>query len=779
MFKSFVIVGLALLTAACVPIPAEPPTASEPPRLTDGPAVNSEQGEFKDISRDAVAHIDIRGVTTALDGETLTVTFQLRDVPETLTFNRTGVPKHALEYNWEVSIDVDNDPATGSAGFDYMLSAGYFVHPLAKDSNTVAQITQPGFVKASLWGLDRKGYRVLAEADIGIKVSVEENTITLSGEIPEITAESPLKFRAYDFFAGSVEMSGHGPSMTGLAASQCIPDQPIITPGQTVLDAADDVPAAHIDIVEIDSSLSEETLAVVFHLRDVPETLTFNRTGVPEEAIEYSWEVSIDVDNDRATGSEGFDYLLSAFHIVYPRAGGTNTTASITKSGLVQTHTWKLDRWHAMMNEEGRIEVEAGDNTITLSGKVPGITEESRLAFGGFDYLGGTEEVGCFLSYSLGQSAIKQCTPYEAPARPGNVVVDDVSDVPAAHIDITEIDTSLSGKTLTVVFHLRDVPETLTFDRAGVPDDELEYSWKVFVDADNDPETGFGGIDYTLSAMHNVSSSSREGGTAASIASGRNLQVSTRKFTPEGFVLLEDVHIEVSAEDNTITLSGEIPGITTVSPLAFEAYDYFGGTEMVGCLDPVPVVIRAGRCDADDAIIRPNQTVTDSISDALPSHMDIIEVSTVLDGETLTVVFHLRDVPETLEFNRDGVWEDMLEYNWNVMVDVDNDAETGGFSGEDYTMSASRFVHPSSSGEGVHLPIEEGVQANSWQVDATVGAYLSAISLAVSSEENTITLVGDIPGITSASRLEFEAYDFLHGSEQVACQVLSGSGGAE
>ena len=92
----------------------------------DGSTAISEQNELKDVARDLVAHIDIRGVTTALDGETLTVTFQLRDLPETLTFNRTGVPKHALEYNWEVLIDVDNDPETGSAGFDYMLSAGYF-----------------------------------------------------------------------------------------------------------------------------------------------------------------------------------------------------------------------------------------------------------------------------------------------------------------------------------------------------------------------------------------------------------------------------------------------------------------------------------------------------------------------------------------------------------------------------------------------------------------------------------------------------------------------------
>ena len=774
MFRNLMVAGLALLTAACVPIPAEPPAASELRRPVDGSTAISEQNELKDVARDLVAHIDIRGVATALDGETLTVTFQLRDLPETLTFNRTGVPKHALEYNWEVSIDVDNDPATGSAGFDYMLSAGYFVPPLAKDSDTVAEITQPGFVKASLWGLNRRGYRVPAEADIAIEVSAEENTITLSGDIPGITEASRLKLRAYDFFAGSVEMSGHGPSITGLAASQCMPDRPIITPGQTVLDAAGDVPAAHVDVIEINSSLSGELLTVVFQLRDIPETLVFNRTGVPEHAMEYNWDVSIDVDNDRTTGYHGFDYALSAMHFVFPRAGGINTTAAIDAPEVLQTNTWDLDEHDAMTIEWGRLEVSAEDNTITLSGKVPGITAESRLAFGAFDFLGGTEEVGCFLANGLGHQLIRQCTPYDAPVRAGNAVADDVSDVPAAHIDITAVDTSLSGETLTAVFHLRDVPEALTFDRAGVPDDELEYSWKVFVDADNDPETGFGGIDYTLSAVHQVSASSGGSGTTAPIAAGSNLQVSTRKMTPgEGFSFFEDARIEVSAEDNTITLSGEIPGITTVSPLAFEAYDYSGGTEMVGCLSPVPVTYE-GQCDSEDAMIAPGQTVNDGVTDTLPAHMDITQISTTLTGETLAVVFHLRDIPETLEFNREGVPDDMLEYLWSVSIDVDNDRATGGFLGDEYSMSATRFRHHSSGGAAVHLPVEKALQVDIWKMDpdGRGGASLGRAKIDVSSEENTITLVGDILGITSASRLEFEAYDFLHGHdhEQVVCQ---------
>ena len=172
-------------------------------------------------------------------------------------------------------------------------------------------------------------------------------------------------------------------------------------------------------------------------------------------------------------------------------------------------------------------------------------------------------------------------------------------------------------------------------------------------------------------------------------------------------------------------------------------------------------------------MIAPGQTVSDGITDTLPAYMDITEVSTTLDGETLAVVFHLRDLPETLEFNREGVRADMLEYAWSVSIDVDNDRTTGGYLGDEYSMSASRFRHPSVSDAGVHLPIEEAVQVDTWKMDpdGLGAAYLSSASIEVSSEENTITLVGYIPGITSESRLEFEVYDFMHGHEQVTCQV--------
>ena len=97
----------------------------------------------------------------------------------------------------------------------------------------------------------------------------------------------------------------------------------LIKPGQTVTDEVSDVSAAYLDIVEVSTSLSGETLTAEFRFRDIPETLTFNRTGTSANLMEYMWEVSVDVDADPETGDGGFEYLLSAYHIVWPAQAGT------------------------------------------------------------------------------------------------------------------------------------------------------------------------------------------------------------------------------------------------------------------------------------------------------------------------------------------------------------------------------------------------------------------------------------------------------------------------
>ena len=725
-----------------------------------------------DESGDATqGHIDITEVSASLSGETLTVVFHLRDVPETLTFNRTGILENRMEYSWEAVIDVDNNMENGDGGFDYLLSAYHIVPLTEKGGNSEVPIGDQA--KASIWTMEPGSIMTLEDASL--EVSAEEDTITLTGDIPGITSESRLSFRTNDYSHDfdSDTVGCFSPASGGHAPAPCS-SVVAIAPGDTVIDDVSDALGAHIDITEVSTSLSGETLTVVFHLREVPETLTFDRTGVPDDALEYNWEVSIDVD-----GSGRYEYTLAASHYVFPEDSGSDRVASITTRGIVQVNIWERDLTGATLLADASIEVSTQDKTITLSGEIPGITEESRLAFETYDYLGGSDRVGCDDSLSPDPPS-NQCTSDGATITPGETMTDDVSDALAAHIDITEVSTSLSGETLTVVFHLREVPETLTFDRTGVPDDALEYKWEVSVDVDSNRETGFNGFDFALSASHFVHSFGSGSDSVVPMTTLGIVQVNTWEMAPESGRLLEDATMEVSTKDRTITLSGEIPGITAESRLAFETYDFLDGSDEVGCPTSLRPIISSSACGSDGAAaIVPGQTVTDGVSDALAAHVDITEVSTALAGETLAVIFHFRDLPESLVFDREGVSENVIEYYWWVRIDLDRNQETGS-AGFDYALSASHAVQSDSEGSNAAASIGSKVQARTLEASGSGSyAYRGQASVVVSADANTITLVGDIPGITPDSRLKFEAFDHFEGSERVACQLPSLSGDTE
>ena len=605
--------------------------------------------------------VDITKVSTTLSGETLTVVFHLRDVPETLTFNRTGILENRMEYGWEVSIDVDNDRETGYGGIDYELSASHFVPRSGKGSNAIASIESK--VEASVLKARSDGFMSMSDATL--EVSPEEDTITLSGNIPGITEDSQLAFRAYDYFGGSDEVGcpatpGQGAHQSTLP-TQCTDGDRTVVPGETATDDVSDVFAGYLDIVEVSTSLAGEMLTVEFHLRDIPETLTFNRTGSSASSMEYGWDVSIDVDNDQATGDGGFEYLLSAYHIVWPAHAGDNTEAPIAE--VAEASVWEKQPGEGIRSfRDASLEVSAETDTMILRGRIPGITPDSRLSFLTHGHLGEFDGVGCQAPPSSNAPA-SQCTDGEPSVAPGQIATDDVSDVSAAYMDITEISSSLSGEMLTVVFHLRDLPETLTFNRTGISENYMEYGWEVSIDVDNDRSTGDDGSEYLLAASHFVSQSDKGSNTEAPIES--KVKAEILQVQSEGFMIWSDAILEVSPEEDTITLSGHIPGITAESQLAFSTYDYFDVSDGVECQEPPGILTSSSQCDSDGAVT-PGESVSDDVSEFLAAHLDITEISTSLSGETLKVVFHFRDVPEALTFNRAGVPGDRLEYSWEV-----------------------------------------------------------------------------------------------------------------
>ena len=757
------------------------PLSASPTQCTDGDStVVPGQTATDDVSDVSAGYLDIVEVSTSLADEMLTVEFRLRDIPETLTFNRTGTSASSMEYGWDVSVDVDADPETGDDGFEYLLSAYHIVWPGNEGNDTEAPIEE--MAEASVWE-KQPGQGIRSFRDASLEVSAETDTMILRGRIPGITPDSRLSFLTHGHLGEFDEVGCQEPLSNLTSSSQCDIDG-AVTPGESVSDDVSDALPAHLDVTEISTSLSGETLTAVFHFRDLPETWTFDRSGVPEEVVEYSWEVSVDVDGDPESGFEGIEYILSSIHVTPPVFIARDRSAAIAMDD-VQTNTWVLKSAGGAFPDIdflswARIEVSAEEDTITLSGDIPGISADSRLTFGVYDYLGGEEEIGCLTSFSFGR--LGRHSPSDGSTAVSDPhALDDLSHELAGHIDIRGVTTALDGETLTVTFQLRDLPDLLTFDRTGVPAHALEYNWEVSIDVDNDAETGVGGFDSMLSAGHFVHPLVKDSNTSAKITGPGFVTAGILGLDGEGNRVLAEADIEVSAEENRITLSGEIPGITAESPLKFKAYDYFEGAVEMSSYGPSITGIGSDSCQSDSAAIRPGQSVVAAVSETLPAYMDITDISTALtDDGRLVVVFHLRDVPETLEFNRKDVPKDALEYSWEVSVDVVDDRETG-LQEADYSLSASYFVFSPSRDEGVHQPIAEAVQTDTWKMDPDgLGAvYLSSASIEVSSEDDTITLIGDIPGITSESRLEFETYDFLHGSEQVACQILSRSDGSE
>ncbi|MCZ0941250.1 MAG: hypothetical protein OXJ55_21610 [Caldilineaceae bacterium] len=542
------------------------------------------------VSDVPAAHIDITQVETSLSGERLTVVFHLRDLPETLRFNRTEYGKGVKEYEWEVAIDVDNDRSTGPGGFDMLLTAYHITFRPYKGAD--ADMTAPigEMVEAGIWEIHPDGststetYSTEVYSggssrtieDGGATVHVEADTITIADVIPGITSESRLTFSAYDVqFAGEADQIGcHDPYKKSAGSLVCSSGAVLIRPGQTATDEVSDVSAAYLDIVEVSTFLSGETLTVAFRFRDIPETLTFNRADTLENHKEYSWGVSIDVDNDRRTGDGGFDYLLSAHHIVWPAHAGDNTEAPIEE--VAKADVWKMKPGGIIEGlSDASLEASAVTDMMILSGRIPGITPDSRLSFMTFKHLGESDELGCQEPPVILTSSSRSASGDDSHALVG-------------HIDIRGVMTALDGETLRVTFQLRDIPETLTFARTGVPEDALEYIWEVSIDVDNDPATGSGGFDYMMSAGYFVPRFAQGSNMVAEITQPVFIKARLWGLDREGYrVPAEaDIEVEVSVEENRITLSGEIPGITEASPLKFRAYDFFAGSVEMSSLGP-------------------------------------------------------------------------------------------------------------------------------------------------------------------------------------------------
>ena len=782
--KSLVRIFVLVLLLASGSIPV---AAQEADRCSSAALISPGDSAADEVSDVTAPHIDIVSVTTSMpEWRILTVTFQLRDLPETLDFNRPGVGEGEIEYKWEVLVDLDGDPDTGfRGGFDHLLSASYTASPSEDGAGISAPIEER--VRASTVRLDHGGGTAVLDAKI--EFSADDDTVTIRGGIPRLTAEARLAFETYDALAG-VDRVGcfplYGETVT---LGDCLTGAGAALPGQIVTDEVSDVPPAHIDITQVDTYHRGGALTVVFHLRDLPERLKYNRPGIDEGLLEYSWDVLIDVDNDKQTGDRGTDYTLSAFHYIRPSKSGANASASLENFAEAFVFVPTEDGGMKGLPEMASLEVSHEDDTITLYGIIYGLNAESRLTFGAFDRLEGSDTVGCPASLSWAELP-PQCGEVDA-ITPGDAVTDAPADVtaifavdsgpsgetPSTHVDITEITSSLSGETLTVVFHLADVPETLAFNRPGVDANTMEYRWEVSIDVDNDLGTGHGGgFEYLLSATHIVSPAKEGDNEAVPIEDAAQAGVWTLGSGTIGTLWIAE--LDVSAEEDTITLSGLVPGITAASRLAFRTDDFHGGlSNEIECQPAANLFLVPAPCGSDEDMIRPNQTIADAPEEELPAYIDVVHISTAVAGETLAVIFHVRDLPAVMVHDGAGTQGDDSTYGWGVSIDVDPSNETGEL-GHDYQLSASYPLRRLADEAEGSEPDDSQLQAFVWERITDGFRQTEEAAVVLSSRADTVTLVGDIPGITADSRLVFDAFVAPEASERILCQDAPSAEGA-
>lgn len=247
MFKNLVVVGLALLTAACVPIPAQPPAASEKPEMSESPATSEPahtseeslgpriipaienlddcpdrdgispigvqtvsvvdylevlpgQSANDPVANNIPAYVDMTRVESNLDGEVLTAVFHLRETPEELEVNRKGVDHMSPEYMWMIHIDTDGVDEPEFERYEYTFGAFSNLNPGRAYPQTTSRLFEDE-IQIILWEHQRDHF-IDVSVDPQLIVSHDDNTLTLVSEVPGITSESVLMFETFDTLLG-------------------------------------------------------------------------------------------------------------------------------------------------------------------------------------------------------------------------------------------------------------------------------------------------------------------------------------------------------------------------------------------------------------------------------------------------------------------------------------------------------------------------------------------------------------------------------------------------
>ena len=200
---------------------------------------------------------------------------------------------------------------------------------------------------------------------------------------------------------------------------------------------------------------------------------------------------------------------------------------------------------------------------------------------------------------------------------------------------------------------------------------------------------------------------------------------------------------------------------------------------VLAACNPIPPLDpdRFVECTRYYTACNPGCTSRDAIDD-LPGHIDIIKTSSNRVGETIHARFYLREIPEMMTFNRDGVGNTLVEYMWTVSVNVDGRFEPW-LVGHEHEFMLTAFTTASvvsERGRNLVRPLENVIEVELYErvFDESLEAYSwvevegSNPRVTISREDQIIKLAGEIPGVSHESFLYFRTFDALLGADCIS-----------
>ncbi len=217
MLKVLLVAACVLLIAACVvllySVELIPPWPYQRSIYGDHPpgyiAISPGQSAEGSVTMNVTGSADIIGVSSELNGELLTATFHLRDLPEEAKYSQKPGHFNLDTNHWVVLVSIEGDPLTPMSHPDYMFQATYY--DPRKEGLVLFRPFEPmvtaGLYKCGRYIAEHNGkeftsYEFLS-SDVEVTFSHEDGTLTLAAQIPGITDKSTIAFVSHELSSGS------------------------------------------------------------------------------------------------------------------------------------------------------------------------------------------------------------------------------------------------------------------------------------------------------------------------------------------------------------------------------------------------------------------------------------------------------------------------------------------------------------------------------------------------------------------------------------------------